>query len=62
MHVKTVNISSSMMTATEVLKLRDLRPFMWLCIAKPIFVIYHTTLTERVLGNALFYFFFFFIP
>lgn len=60
MHVKTVNMSSSTMTATEVLKLRDLRPFMWLCIAKPIFVIYHTTLTERVLGNALFYFFFFF--
>lgn len=55
MHVITVNMSCSVKTATEVPELTDLRAFRWLCIAKPIFVIYHIMLTARVLGNALFY-------
>jgi len=54
MHGVTVNMCGSMKTATEVLEFTDLRPFMWLCIAKPVLVPYHTVLNERVLGNALF--------
>lgn len=48
-----------MKTVTGALEL-VLEPFMQLCTAKPIFVIYHTMLTERILDNTLFYIFYFF--